>query len=389
MADSLPYGRLVSRAASLGLQTLSGKQPPRFLTHIVTFRCNARCLMCDSWTRDGREDLDLSAIEAVYRKLPPMDGVRLTGGEPFVRTDFAEIAAAAQRILKPLFLHVTTNGFLTTRIVDFCRTRDRSIPLHLMVSLDGLQDEHDRIRGKDGAHSMATRTLQSLAPMARELNLKLAVNQTVVDRNGIVAASRLREYLSDLGVAHQIVLAYESSGTYSEDWDDDSAKRQIGTFSPLAKLEPDEIEALLREMEASELGADYFTRTTKAFYRNGLRERLTGQNTTPLPCAALGRHLRLYPDGSVPVCQFNPAKAGNLVRQNLSELLESPRAKEWKAWVDACPGCWAECEVLPSAIYSGALFRKDQASAPHPANISKPPTGVKAPNQRVPVSERA
>jgi len=345
--------------------------------------------MCDSWTRDGREDLDLSAIAAVYRKLPPLDGVRLTGGEPFVRADFAEIAAAAQRILKPLFLHVTTNGFLTNRIVDFCRTRDRSIPLHLMLSLDGASDEHDRIRGKDGAYAMATRTLETLAPMARELNLKLAVNQTVVDKSGIVATTRLREMLSSLGVAHQIVLAYESSGTYSEDWDDEAAKRQIGTFSPLAKLEPDDIERLLEAMEASEEGADVFTRTTKAFYRKGLRDRLTGQPTAPLPCAALGRHLRLYPDGSVPVCQFNPAKAGNLVRQNLSELLESPRAKEWKAWVDSCAGCWAECEVLPSAIYSGALWRKEQANAPQPTKSRTPPTGVIAPSQRVPVTESA
>jgi len=25
--------------------------------------------------------------------------------------------------------------------------------------------------------------------------------------------------------------------------------------------------------------------------------------------------------------------------------------------VDACPGCWAECEVIPNALYSGAFLR--------------------------------
>ena len=27
-------------------------------------------------------------------------------------------------------------------------------------------------------------------------------------------------------------------------------------------------------------------------------------------------------------------------------------------WLYKCPGCWAECEVLPSAIYTGDLLKR-------------------------------
>ncbi len=92
---------------------------PRMLTYTVTFRCNARCVMCDSWRKPALDELTLEEIERIFAQLPQMDAVRLTGGEPFVRTDLAEIAAAATTMLDPLVLHVTTNGFLTDRIVDF------------------------------------------------------------------------------------------------------------------------------------------------------------------------------------------------------------------------------------------------------------------------------
>ena len=45
---------------------------------------------------------------------------------------------------------------------------------------------------------------------------------------------------------------------------------------------------------------------------------------------------------------------------SLGTPLEDQKASTSAAareWVDRCPGCWAECEVLPNAIYSGDLLR--------------------------------
>ena len=102
---------------------------PRFLTYTVTFGCNARCIMCDSWKMPTVGDLTLNEVERIFEQLPRMDAVRLTGGEPFVRKDFGEIAGLAQQLLRPLVLHITTNGFLTDRIVEFCEQRLQIVTL--------------------------------------------------------------------------------------------------------------------------------------------------------------------------------------------------------------------------------------------------------------------
>ena len=99
---------------------------PRFLTYIVSFTCNARCIMCDSWKKPSPEDLTIEEIERIFRELPTLDLVRLSGGEPFARGDLLEIARLAQDLLRPIQLHITSNGFLTDRIIRFLRTAPKA-----------------------------------------------------------------------------------------------------------------------------------------------------------------------------------------------------------------------------------------------------------------------
>jgi hypothetical protein len=104
---------------------------------------------------------------------------------------------------------------------------------------------------------------------------------------------------------------------------------------------------------------DPILRIGKRYYLRGLLARLRQQpHPQPKPrCVALRSHLRLLPDGSVPVCQFNTEKMGNLVTQSFDEVWHGQPARDSRQWVDDCPGCWAECEVMPSALFSGDLFR--------------------------------
>jgi molybdenum cofactor biosynthesis enzyme MoaA len=79
--------------------------------------------MCDSWKMKGKGDLELSDIERIFKQIGKLDAVRLTGGEPFVRDDFADIVSLTVKHLRPFGIHITTNGFLTDRIVHLCENR--------------------------------------------------------------------------------------------------------------------------------------------------------------------------------------------------------------------------------------------------------------------------
>jgi MoaA/NifB/PqqE/SkfB family radical SAM enzyme len=339
---------------------LRGGRPddPRLLTYIVTFRCNARCVMCDSWRKEGRDDLTLPEIEAIFRQLPRLHAVRLTGGEPFLRVDLLDIAGLVRRHLQPALLHVTSNGFLTDRIVSFCERRDRTLPLALLVSIDGVGKKHDEIRGRHDAWETSLATVRALAGRQEELNLRLAVNQTVLDADGARHYRRLREELRPLGVRNQVVIAYEASATYNLTRQVDVAPREPGAFKVFGDLAPADLEALCEQIEADLPEYPLPERVAKRYYLAGIRNRLLrGQAHPNPPGAALGAHLRLYPNGDVPTCQFNSRVVGNLRSQAFSELWASAATADQRAWVKRCPGCWAECEVLPNALYSGDLLR--------------------------------
>ncbi|QDT39362.1 radical SAM protein [Stratiformator vulcanicus] len=332
---------------------------PRFLTYTVTFGCNARCIMCDSWKMPTEGDLTVDEVSRIFDDLPTMDAVRLTGGEPFVRKDFPELYRLAEEKLKPLLIHITTNGFLTDRIVKFCEQRPKKIPLEVLISLDGVGEKHNHIRGSNIAYKAALKTLTILAGRRKELNIKLAVNQTIVDADGIEQYRQLREVLRPLGVRHQMVMAYDVSATYNIEKNVDVAPTQFGEFSTFGEFTDDNVRELIGEVEKDMKSLPFVERLAKKYYLRGIKNRLLGEGGVPNPkCVALNAHLRLFPNGDIPTCQFNSKVAGNLKEQSFKEIWESARFRQQRDWVRACPGCWAECEVLPSAIYTLDLLKE-------------------------------
>lgn len=359
---------------------------PRFLTYTVTFSCNAKCIMCDSWKMPSPDDLTMEEIARVFDQLPHLDAVRLTGGEPFVRRDLPDIARLAQEKLKPLVLHITTNGFLTERIVKYCEQRKRDLPLHLLISVDGVGEKHNQVRGTRNAWNSVMETIRALAPRRRALRMSISVNQTIVDAEGVEHYKLLRDELRPLGVHNNVVMAYDLSATYNMEKEVDIAPKEIGQFTTFGEFTPDHIHELVRELERDLKYYPFFERLAKRYYLRGIAHRLLGQGGVPNPrCVALNAHLRMFPNGDVPTCQFNSKTVGNLRRQSFAEVWNSARAAEQRDWVHKCPGCWAECEVLPSAIYTADLLKESLfPSSPRPvpaSNISSataanPPAGV-------------
>ena len=118
---------------------------------------------------------------------------------------FAQTASIST--VKPALLHVTSNGFLTDRIVDFCERRPRTTPLNLLISIDGVGDKHDLIRGHDGAFRSAMRTVEALAPRRpfRLVYLQIDRARLDVDRDEVALGAPRRagaQIGQDLEVAH-------------------------------------------------------------------------------------------------------------------------------------------------------------------------------------------
>ncbi|MGD8445738.1 MAG: radical SAM/SPASM domain-containing protein [Desulfobacterales bacterium] len=335
---------------------------PRLLTYLVTFRCNMRCIMCDSWKKDGTNDLMLDEIRSIFLKLPKMDVVRLTGGEPFLRQDLLAIAHAVQAILKPLSLHITTNGALTDRIIEFCEQRRKDAHLYLLVSIDGIGDNHNTIRGRRYVWERATRTIEALVPRQKELRLQIGINQTIVNEDGIKDYHRLKDYLKPLGIQNSIVFAYNESATYHQDHQTVFRQNTAGQFNSFGSFGDEQLRLFFAAVQKDLTDYPYPIRLAKQYYLKGIKNRLLHKTGFPNPkCVALSSHMRLMPDGSMPTCQFNSTSIGNLLHQNFSSAWFGHAIAKQRKWVNSCTGCWAECEILPNALYTGdiaGLIRK-------------------------------
>jgi molybdenum cofactor biosynthesis protein A len=94
-------------------------RPVNYLRLAVTDRCNLRCFYC--MPEEGihyfpqRELLSFDEIDRLVRLLASLgvSKIRLTGGEPFVRTDLMDVIRNITKVPGVQELHLTTNGVLT------------------------------------------------------------------------------------------------------------------------------------------------------------------------------------------------------------------------------------------------------------------------------------
>ncbi len=351
------------RLALAVAQNRTGRVPrPGWCTYLVSYRCNARCGMCDSWRMKPGPEMTVTQVDQVFQKLGRLDVVRLTGGEPFLRDDFEGIAEVVARRSQPMVLHITTNGSFPDRVAAFAEAFDTPYRLHVMVSLDGMNEVHDASRGPDVTFDLAVETVERLAALRERRGLSVSVNHTVISPESLADHARIEERMGALGVDVHSVLAYAESSMYAIKLRGKKAEHLIVPQG--YPLHPDLLGADVLGFVDCELASanrmrDPATRVGKRYYLEGLRARLAGEHDPQPrpPCVALRSHIRILPDGRVPVCQFNTETVGSLVEQSFEELWGSPSAHASRGWVDRCPGCWAECEVVPNAIYTGDVLR--------------------------------
>jgi MoaA/NifB/PqqE/SkfB family radical SAM enzyme len=119
----------------------------------------------------------------------------LSGGEPFLREDLAEICTALYFHCRPAVINIPTNGILHQKIapaVEAITTVCSGARVVVNLSLDAVGDMHDEIRGVPGNFEKALKTYDSLKGLqARGIaNLSLGIH-TVISRFNVAAIPKI------------------------------------------------------------------------------------------------------------------------------------------------------------------------------------------------------
>ncbi|GAB3697969.1 radical SAM/SPASM domain-containing protein [Halorubrum pallidum] len=176
-------------------QITADKQRRPVVVWNTTKRCNLYCEHCYAAADCEGAQNELSTAEgrALIDDLADFGAPVLlfSGGEPLVREDLPELVAhAADRGVRPV---LSTNGTLLTR--DRARELKRAGLQYAGVSVDGLPERNDRIRGEEGAFDAAVRGIEACLDVGLKTGLRYTITEhNVADLAGVV------DLLVDVGV---------------------------------------------------------------------------------------------------------------------------------------------------------------------------------------------
>lgn len=330
-------------------------QLPNMCTFIVTWRCNLRCFMCDVWKKTDHDDMTLDEIRAVFRQIPHLDSLRITGGEPFLRRDLADITRAILEETNPSVIHVTTAGVLTERILEYAQAVG-SHKLHLKLSIDAVGERHDQIRGVRGVYEKAMKTLRGLVDLRAKYGFFVGVNQTITDKNWD-QIEPLRAEMDKLGVSVHYAIATDHYTLYRLNTAKEHDIPDMKSVS-MSDFSHEQLEHIFDQLGHRDGIRDIPEWLVQRYYLRGLKNRLLHNVEKPKPrCIELHNHMRLMPNGDIVTCVYYPTVVGNLRSQNLRQVWSQDVTNKQRKIVRKCPGCWAGCEVKPNAIYTGDIAR--------------------------------
>lgn len=162
---------------------------PPYLLFFVTNRCNMRCGHCFFWEKinSGAPELSVEEIRQVARSLPGLIFLRVTGGEPFMRGDIADIVGAFYHHSGLRRISIATNGLLTSDILkntEKILAGLRGMKLEIGISIDGLYEKHDSLRRHKGAFESAINTFNVLKELRKRFsNLRVGFITTMMKGN--------------------------------------------------------------------------------------------------------------------------------------------------------------------------------------------------------------
>jgi len=162
----------VTRHAKLTAATYRPPPSPPLLVLFINSICNMKCEHCFYWTAlNKKDDLTFDEMVALSRSLGRVENLNLSGGEPFLRKEFAEICRQFITHNGVRQIYVPTNGYFLDRTVAAVRKVLEESALDLFVvelSLDGMPEFHDTFRVARNAFRRAMETYDALAELQRE-----------------------------------------------------------------------------------------------------------------------------------------------------------------------------------------------------------------------------
>jgi MoaA/NifB/PqqE/SkfB family radical SAM enzyme len=327
---------------------------PPFLILFIDSVCNMKCEHCFYWRNlNQRDDLTLEEICALSRSLGRIENLNLSGGEPFLRKEFAAICHQfiCQNGVRQIY--VPSNGWYTDKMLQQISLTLEEPGLELFaveLSLDGMAEFHDGFRGLPGAFERAMVTYDALAELQRRdprLRIHAVSTATHVNLGDI---RQLTSYLFSRCPQmdhHNLALIRGDRKNPS------LLAPELEQYAELYQY----IRRLWLPREQGRYGG-----TVEPMLQWAKLETMR-QRTQVVPCTAGKLSAVVYANGDVSVCELHKP-LGNLREKPFPDIWKSEAAHKLRASI-AAKKCYCTTEVFlwPSIVYQPMPLLRTMARA--------------------------
>ena len=319
--------RIIFELERLRRKNLQQLHPLQQLFWESTLRCNVHCLHCGSDCSSSEITPDMPAedfLRVIDQSVTPhVDPhkvlIIISGGEPLMRKDLAEVGAALKQRGYPWGM--VTNGLALTekRFKELMQSGLRS----MAISFDGLELDHNWLRQHPLAFDGATRAIKlAAATPLLTWDVVTCVNQRTINQ-----LDEMQQYLWSIGVRNWRLITIDPMGRAEE--------------NPELLLTPDQHRQLLdsiREKRKQGLHISYSCEGFMPDYELEVRDHL-------FHCAAGVSVASILIDGSISACTSVRGKyyQGNIYKDDFWEVWENGfkdyRDRKWMRKIEPCKDC--------------------------------------------------
>ena len=298
---------------------------------ITTYRCNARCGMCDIWKNPSKASEEFKP--EILEKIPAgMQRLNITGGEALLRKDIAEIVRILDK--KTNRLEISTNGYYFDRIEAIAK----EFPdITIRVSVEGLPALNDRLRGIQNGFDHAMRTVLRL----KELGIKDIGFAMTISGENCYDLLELYTLVASMDIEFANAVVHNSFYFHKLN---NEIKNKVEIERIMLKF----MERLLNSPRKNikKKIKDWF----RAYLNLGLLRHVQGEKR-PIPCGAGTDTFFLDPWGRVLACNgsVKPMIMGDLKTQTFVDIWGGEQATRVRDQVKNCKqNCWMTGTAVPA-----------------------------------------
>ncbi len=258
----------------------------------------------------------------------------ISGGEPLLRNDIRDVMISIHRAAPKAWIVISSNGILSEKLIDAVRfSLDNHMCIHAGISLDGIGDRHDQVRGIKGLFDKIDFVLQELVKLRKIYNDKLSVAAGFTISNATISEMEaVKKYAEKLGVDFNA--QWYNEAQYYGNIGNDQLSEKLKIEQTVKKLPP----TMIRN-----LGIKWLKGKSIQF-----------------PCFSMFNFCLLKCNGDIAPCfKMWDMNVGNIREKSPSSIWRSNEAKKARTLVKSCRGCLSTCAVawsLEASYFPRVLF---------------------------------